>query len=213
MPKPLADAPGSGLHLHQALYDNRDSASAFADPAAPYELSETGRSFVAGQLAHARGMCAILAPLVNSYKRLGGYDEAPTRICWARNNRAALIRVPESTTGRTQVELRAPDPSCNPYLALAASLRAGLDGIANNLPLSEPIEHARTDGASVDEQIADMLPRELREALEELDWDPVIRTALGEPIYEQFMAAKELEWEEYRHHISTWELTRYLDRA
>ncbi|MEA2642155.1 MAG: glutamine synthetase [Chloroflexota bacterium] len=214
MPKPRADAPGSGLHFHQVLLDLRTGENVLFDPVGQHQLSSVARHFVAGQLAHGRGMCALLAPLVNSYKRLSGGDEAPARIIWARTNRSALIRVPE-VNQRTvmRIELRAGDPSCNPYLALAAMLKAGLDGIRNEIPLPEPVEDSLFGGDGVQDELADPLPSELGAALEELDWDPVVRSAIGQAIYERFLAAKEREWASFRSHISTWELQSYLDSA
>ena len=215
MPKPIESASGSGLHVAQVITD-QGGANAFFDQAQPYALSPLACQFIAGQLAHARGMCAVVAPLVNSYKRLGGGDEAPARVTWARVNRGALLRVPEALTGpRTRLELRAPDPSCNPYLALAVMLHAGLDGIERQLPLAEPVEELQGhgEGEDVAEQMANPLPATLGEALEELEWDPVVREALGQPVVERFLVAKEREWLDYRRHISGWELDRYLDLA
>jgi len=214
MPKPLEEAPGSGLHMSQGLVDRLTGADAFCDPAQRYQLSLVGAQFIAGQLAHARGMSAILAPLVNSYKRLAGGSEAPSRVTWARIHRGALLRVPESAAGRgTRLELRAPDPSCNPYLALAAMLKAGLDGVRNELPLPASAEELG-EASDVDEQdLANPLPATLGEALEELNWDPVVREALGQSIFEHFLNAKEREWSAYGRHISQWELTRYLEGA
>src|SRR5262249_52880799 len=152
--------------------------NAFLRSQESYHLSDIGRSFIAGQLAHARGMCALLAPLINSYKRLAGGGEAPALIDWARINRGALIRVPElgSSGSGVFVEMRAPDPSCNPYLALAVMLKAGLEGIKSNLTLPEPVEE-RLDAAGAEEAEleADPLPTTLGEALGELQWDPVVR--------------------------------------
>jgi len=215
MPKPLAGLSGSGLHLQQALFDRETGRNAFYEPDATYHLSDAGRAFVAGQLAHARGMCALMAPLVNSYKRLTGGGEAPALIDWARINRGALIRVPElGLEGqRMMVELRSPDPSCNPYLALAAALKAGLEGIAAGADLPEPIEERPDEDAEEAEHGADPLPQTLGEAIEELEWDPVVRAALGQSIYDRFLAAKEQEWAAYRNHISLWEIESYLQRA
>jgi glutamine synthetase len=214
MPKPLEEAPGSGLHISQGLVDRHSGADAFCDPAERYQLSLVGAQFIAGQLAHARGMSAILAPLVNSYKRLAGGSEAPSRVTWARIHRGALLRVPESAAGRgTRLELRAPDPSCNPYLALAAMLKTGLDGIINELPLPASAEELG-DASDIEEgDLANALPATLGEALEELNWDPVVREALGQSIFEHFLTAKEREWTAFGRHISQWELTRYLEGA
>lgn len=217
MPKPLAGVSGSGLHLQQALFERHTGRNAFYEPDATYHLSDVGQSFVAGQLAHARGMCALMAPLVNSYKRLTGGGEAPAVIDWGRINRGALIRVPElgNDGQRMMVELRSPDPSCNPYLALAAALKAGLEGIASQASLPDPLEERPNEEAEADEaeRAADPLPQTLGEAIEELEWDPVIRTALGQSIYDRFLAAKEQEWAAYRQHISLWEIASYLQRA
>jgi glutamine synthetase len=215
MPKPIESASGSGLHIAQILADGGGN-NAFFDRTQRYALSALASHFMAGQLAHARGMCALIAPLVNSYKRLAGGAEAPARVTWARVNRGALLRVPEATLGRTtRLELRAPDPSCNPYLALAAMLEAGLDGVNRQLPLAEPLEEiqGRGEGEDVAQQMANPLPTTLGEALEELEWDPVVREALGQPVVERFLAVKEHEWLAYSQHISTWELERYLDSA
>ena len=214
MPKPLEDAPGSGMHITQLLLDPSSGDDAFFDAAERYSLSEVGAQFVAGQLAHARGLSAVIAPLVNSYKRLSGGAEAPARVTWARIHRGALLRVPEPAAGRgTRLELRAPDPSCNPYLALAAMLKTGLDGIRNRLPLPEPADEA-PQGLDVEgAEVADPLPATLGEALEELNWDPVVRDALGQPIFERFLTAKEQEWLAFGRHISSWELARYLEGA
>jgi glutamine synthetase len=214
MPKPLEDAPGSGMHVSQVLVDPATGEDVFSESGERYELSAVGGQFIAGQLAHARGLSAVLAPLVNSYKRLAGGAEAPARVTWARIHRGALLRVPEAAAGRgTRLELRAPDPSCNPYLALAAMLKTGLDGIRNRLPLPEPADdaHAELDAEGAD--VADPLPATLGEALEELNWDPVVRDALGQPIFERFLTAKEQEWQAFGRHISTWELSRYLEGA
>ncbi|HEX8967331.1 MAG TPA: glutamine synthetase family protein [Chloroflexota bacterium] len=215
MPKPLEHAPGSGLHMSQVLVERATGRDAFFDPAGRYQLSTVGAQFIAGQLAHARGLSAILAPLVNSYKRLSGGGEAPARVSWARIHRGALLRVPESTAGRgTRLELRAPDPSCNPYLALAAMLKTGLDGVRSQMPLPEPADDVfpNLDGEVEDDQ-ANPLPATLGEALEELNWDPVVRDALGQPIFERFLNAKEQEWQAFGRHISNWELSRYLETA
>jgi glutamine synthetase len=213
MPKPLEDAPGSGLHVSQALLEPT-GGNAFSDPSERYELSETAAHFIAGQLAHARGLSAVVAPLVNSYKRLSGGAEAPARVSWARIHRGALVRVPEAAAGRgTRLELRAPDPSCNPYLALAAMLETGLDGIRNRLPLTDPADELSPELDTEGAEMADPLPSTLGEALEELNWDPVVREALGQPIFERFLTAKEQEWQAFGRHISSWELARYLEGA
>ena len=212
MPKPIETAYGSGLHISQTL-TNASGDNVFFDAEQRYGLSQLACHFTAGQLAHARGLCAIIAPLVNSYKRLAGGAEAPSRVTWARVNRGALLRVPEVTSGqRARLELRAPDPACNPYLAFAAMLHVGLDGISRELPLPEPVEEP-SENEEVAEQLASPLPATLGEALEELEWDPVVRDALGQPVIERFLAAKEREWLAFSRHISSWERERYLDSA
>ncbi|HLQ04717.1 MAG TPA: glutamine synthetase family protein, partial [Verrucomicrobiae bacterium] len=215
MPKPIEGASGSGLHIQQELLA-RGNADAFFATDDPYQLSENARRFIAGQLAHARGLCAVIAPLVNSYKRLMGGAEAPGHVSWARTNRGSYIRVPNAAPGgKMRIELRAPDPSCNPYLALAAMLAVGMDGIRNGLALPEPVEELGRPAARgpVDQDAAELLPRTLDEALEGLEWDPVVRDALGQEIYERFLAAKEQEWEAHSAHVSLWELRTYLERA
>ncbi len=211
MPKPIRGIAGSGLHMHQSLSYKATGTNAFSDPGDSHGLSDTARRFIAGQLAHARGMCAILAPLVNSYKRLGGY-EAPVHISWGRINRSALVRIPRAHTREsTRIELRCPDPSCNPYLAFAVMLAAGLDGIRRELPIPNASEEdayllpqaERRDPLNV-------LPGSLDEAIEELEKDAVIRDALGGLICERFIKAKRLEWEDYRLEVTPWELKKYL---
>jgi glutamine synthetase len=214
MPKPLEMATGSGVHLPQVIVNVATNQNAFFDPQGDHQLSAIGQSFVAGQIAHARGMTAILAPLVNSYKRLLGGDEAPFQVDWARTNRSAFIRIPEAAqVGACLIEVRAPDPSFNPYLGLAVLLHCGLDGIRNHIPLAAPAEQSPGRLSGGDDAVNDRLPSTLGEALEEIEWDMVVREALGQPVYERFATAKEQEWLSYRHHISSWELETYLDRA
>src|SRR5262249_22802327 len=194
MPKPLFGSPGSGMHVHQSLFD-QDGHNAFADPKDDYGLSDLAKHFIAGQLYHARAMSAVIAPLVNSYKRLVPGFEAPVYISWARGNRSSLIRGPRATSGRlksTRVELRCTDPCCNPYLAFAAMLKCGLDGVRRKLPLPEPVEenlYAFDEGDLVKRQIA-MLPGSLGEALDELKKDEVVQDALGAHVFERFLEAK-----------------------
>jgi glutamine synthetase len=215
MPKPVFGTPGSGMHVHQSLFD-RDGNNAFADAADEYGLSDLAKHFIAGQLTHARAMSAVLAPLVNSYKRLVPGFEAPVYISWARVNRSSLVRVPRHTSGKlksTRIELRCPDPSCNPYLAFAVMLKCGLDGVRRRLPLPEPVEenlYAFDEGDLAKRQIA-MLPGSLGEALDELKRDEVVQEALGAHVYERFLEAKSMEWDQYRMYVSPWEIERYLE--
>jgi glutamine synthetase len=215
LPKPIYGMNGSGMHVHQALLDRESGQNLFYDAEDPYRLSRLARHFIAGQLAHARGMCAILAPLVNSYKRLVPGFEAPVYVSWARINRSALMRVPATSRGdaeATRVELRCPDPSCNPYLAFAVMLRAGLDGIEQELPLMEPVEENLSgfEPALLAEYNVRTLPASLEEALQALRGDDVICDALGPQVLERFLEAKEIEWEEYRKQVTPWEIERYL---
>ncbi|MER3405789.1 MAG: type I glutamate--ammonia ligase [Chloroflexota bacterium] len=217
MPKPLRQAAGSGLHVHQSAL-SPDGSDAFYAPEDEYQVSEQARRFIAGQLAHARAMCAVLAPLVNSYKRLAPGFEAPVYVSWARINRAALIRVPAVRPGdhpQVRIELRLPDPSCNPYLALAVMLRAGLDGLEQHIALPPPVEEdlRHLERSELAQRSIELLPSSLGEALEEAEWDPLIRDALGEPIFETFLAARAAEWEEYRRQVTSWELQRYYHHA
>jgi glutamine synthetase len=212
MPKPVAGVNGSGMHLHQSLFDLVTGQNVFADPNDPYGLSPIAHHFIAGLLDHARGMCAVLAPLVNSYKRLVPGFEAPVHISWGRTNRSALVRVPRITSGRqqsTRIELRCPDPSCNPYLAYAVMLAAGLDGIKRKLPLREAAEE---DLFHVDPRARGLvtLPSSLGDALEAMRQDDLVLQALGPIIAERFLDARQLEWESYRAHVSEWEVARYL---
>jgi glutamine synthetase len=216
MPKPFFGINGSGLHLHQRLVHAADGRNAFADPAdVEYGMTPLARQFIAGQLAHAPGLCAVTCPLVNSYKRLVPGFEAPALINWGRVNREALIRVPRTAAGvpgETRVELRCADPSCNPYLALAVMLRAGLDGIARQLPLPAPDEelvYTREASPRARRQ-ANAMPATLGEALDALDADEVVRGALGQLIAEWFIEAKSQEWLEYRRQVHAWEQERYL---
>ena len=211
MPKPMRGISGSGMHVHQGMSYKANGSNAFSDPGDAHGLSKTAKHFIAGQLAHARGMCAVLAPLVNSYKRLGGY-EAPIHITWGRINRSALIRIPRAhTVESTRIELRCPDPSCNPYLAFAVMLGAGLDGIRRELQVPEAMEE--NVYAASDQQwksALNVLPGSLDEAIEELEKDTVIREALGAHICERFISAKRLEWDDYRLEVTPWELKKYL---
>lgn len=211
MPKPLRGTSGNGMHVHQSLAYKANGRNAFADPGDPYGLSKIAQHFIAGQLAHARGMCAILAPLVNSYKRLVPGYEAPVYISWGRINRSALIRVPRTHTHEsTRLELRCPDPGCNPYLAFAVMLAAGLDGIRRELPIQPASEENLYLLENQRGSKLLTLPGSLEEALEELENDTVVREALGIHVYERFLAAKRQEWNDYRLEVTNWELNRYF---
>ncbi|MBN2003970.1 MAG: type I glutamate--ammonia ligase [Anaerolineae bacterium] len=213
MPKPIAGINGSGMHTHQSLVAKDTGKNAFANPDDTFGLSVFARQFIAGQLAHARALSAIVAPLVNSYKRLVPGYEAPVYISWARINRSALIRVPKvSDAEATRLELRCPDPSCNPYLAFAAILMAGLDGIQKGMTPPDALEENLYDmgDAYRDARKVKVLPGSLREALDCLAEDKVIQDALGPHVYERFVKAKRQEWDEYRMQVTEWETRRYL---
>ena len=220
MPKPFFGLNGSGMHTHQQLFRTSDGQSAFTNAAdTQYGLSETARDFIAGQIAHAAGMCAFLSPLVNSYKRLVPGFEAPVMISWGRVNREALIRVPRAAPNdRRQAcgwSCAALDPSCNPYLAFALMLRTGLDGFEKRptLPaLPAPVEEGlyTLDEATRRKRGVDLLPGTLGEALAALKADAFVMAALGAQIAEWFIEAKSREWDEYRSFVHPWELDRYL---
>jgi glutamine synthetase len=211
LPKPIRGINGSGMHVHQSLSYNANGKNAFADSGDPHGLSKIAKQFIAGQLAHARGMCAILAPLVNSYKRLVAGYEAPVYISWARINRSALIRVPRASGSEsTRLELRCPDPSCNPYLAFAVMLAAGLDGIRRDLPVSEATEENIYLLDKPYKSPLEVLPSSLNQALKALEEDNVIRDALGAHTHEVFINAKRVECEDYRLEVTDWELKKYL---
>jgi glutamine synthetase len=215
MPKPLQSVNGSGMHTHQSLF-TANGVNAFHAADQKYSVSTVGREFIAGQLVHARSMCAVLAPTVNSYKRLVPGFEAPVYICWGQQNRSALIRIPlhSGSPNATRAELRCPDPSANPYLAYAVMLAAGLDGIEKELVPPDPIDENAYEFSPEDRQRYDVntLPGSLGEALAELEADPVIRGALGEHVYHWFMLAKRQEWDDYRTCVTQWELDRYLSQ-
>jgi glutamine synthetase len=211
LPKPIRGINGSGMHVHQSLSFIANGKNAFADPGDPHGLSKVAKHFIAGQLAHARGMCAILAPLVNSYKRLVAGYEAPVYISWARINRSALIRVPRATSSETtRIELRNPDPSCNPYLAFAVMLSAGLDGIRRELVAPDVTDENIYLLDNQNKSALSILPGSLNQALNALEQDDVIQAALGMHTFERFLSAKRLEWEDYRLEVTGWELDKYL---
>ncbi len=216
MPKPIAGINGSGMHVHQSLFDITTGNNAFYDEKDKYKLSKTAYSFIAGQLSHVKAMSAIISPTVNSYKRLVPGYEAPVYISWARINRSALIRIPRYSEGKhqaTRAELRCPDPSCNIYLAFAVMLKAGLDGIKNNLTPPKPVEEDvyHLDYTKLTELKIDTLPHSLWEAIKELKSDKVIQEALGQHMYERYVDAKIKEWDEFRLQVTKWELDKYLE--
>jgi glutamine synthetase len=215
MPKPVFGINGSGMHTHQSLTDLQGN-NLFYDPEDRYRLSRLAYHFIAGQLAHARALAAVVAPTVNSYKRLVPGYEAPVYVCWAQINRSALIRIPRFTAGQgsaARAELRCPDPSCNPYLAFAVMLAAGLDGIRRQLEPPPPVEEDVYELSPQDLKARGIptLPGTLTEALDELLKDEVICNALGEAMLEAFLRVKGAEWDEYRVQVSDWEVKRYFE--
>lgn len=215
MPRPHMDLPGSGMHTHQSLHDRQSGVNVFAAAQSEYGLSDTARHFLAGQLEHAPAMCAVLAPLVNSYKRLGTSFEAPAHITWAHVNRSALIRVPSTAPGKechTRLELRCPDPTANPYLAMTVMLQAGLDGIRRKMPLPDPLEETLMQGMPGRMRQIAVLPHSLDEALDALSSDDVILSALGPYVSDRYIAAKRQECAEYNRQVTQWEINRYLGR-
>ena len=209
MPKPVCGAAGSGMHVNMSLF--RDGQNAFYDPADPRKLSLLAYQFIAGLLDHVQGFCAVTNPLVNSYKRLVPGYEAPCHLAWSTGNRSALIRIPTPRGDGTRVELRSPDPSCNPYLAFSVCLAAGLDGIQRQLtPPAESNENLYAIAADLEAQGVRRLPASLEAAIHALEADRVVTAALGSHVTEQYVTGKLREWEEYRTQVTQWELDRYL---
>jgi glutamine synthetase len=216
MPKPVMGKAGSGMHVHQSLFDLKAGVNAFYDEGHEYNLSKVAFSFIAGQIKHINGMCAILCPTVNSYKRLVSGFEAPVYVTWAAMNRSALLRVPKwfkAKSEASRIELRNPDPACNPYLAFAVMLAAGLDGIENNLEPPEPVEediYQLDDESRVSRKIA-VLPSSLADALWHLKKNDLMRETLGEHLFERYIDVKSREWDEFKKQVTGWEIDTYLD--
>ncbi len=212
MPKPVFGKAGNGMHVNMSLM--KDGKNAFYDEKDELGLSQTAYHFIAGILEHAAGMSAVTNPLVNSYKRLVSGYEAPVYIAWSASNRSPLIRVPASRGAGTRIELRNPDPSANPYLALALCLAAGLDGIRRGLTPPNEV-HANLFEMTEDEREEHgvlQLPATLREALRAMRKDMLVRETLGKHIYSKYMAHKTAEWDEYTVRVTEWEIDRYLAR-
>src|SRR3954451_8993044 len=204
MPKPLLGDNGSGMHMHMALL--RDGENAFADAEDAYFLSDVGKAFIAGQLAHAREIASLLAQWVNSYKRLVPGYEAPVYVAWSRRNRRAIARVTNA------VEMRFADPACNPYLTFAALLQAGLEGIERGYELPEPMEQNLYHLAPDERRRLgiEQLPETLGEAIEITAESELVLRTLGEHMFNRFVEIKRQEWEDYRVQVTPWELERYL---
>ncbi|MGG3466749.1 type I glutamate--ammonia ligase [Neobacillus pocheonensis] len=210
MPKPLFGVNGSGMHCNLSLFKNGQNA--FYEPTGNLELSDTARQFIAGVLKHAPNFTAVTNPTVNSYKRLVPGYEAPCYVAWSARNRSPLIRIPASRGLSTRVEVRSVDPAANPYLAMAVLLKAGLDGIKNNLTPPAPVDrniYVMSKEERLEEGIID-LPATLAQALDQLSSDEVIVSGLGEHIFEHFVEAKEIEWDMFRTVVHQWERDQYL---
>jgi glutamine synthetase len=213
MPKPIFGENGSGMHTHQSLF--RGDVNAFYDPNDRYHLSDMAKSYIAGILRHARELAAVTNQWVNSYKRLVPGYEAPVYISWARRNRSAMVRVPMYKPGKelaTRIEFRSPDPACNPYLAFAVMLAAGLKGIDENYPLADPIEEDiyEMDEAARERAGIASLPGSLFEAVQELEKSELVREALGDHIFDKLVENKKIEWDRFRTHVSRYEVDNYL---
>ena len=211
MPKPIFGINGSGMHTHQALFAG--GKNLFFDQKAEWQLSRICLHYIGGLLRHAKAFCAITNPLVNSYKRLVPGYEAPTAIAWSERNRSPLVRVPAARGVNTTIELRMPDPSCNPYLALAVMLRAGLDGIDKQSDPGPPVNKNISTMSRRERRHLriDELPANLNEALDELEKSELMRDTLGDHIFGHYLAAKRAEWDSYSRHVSPWEIDRYLN--
>lgn len=210
MPKPIFGMNGSGMHTHQSLITN--GRNVFDNPSARYGLSDECLFYIGGLLKHAPGFTAICNPLVNSYKRLVPGYEAPVYIAWSERNRSPLVRVPASRGMAARVELRSPDPSCNPYLAMAVTLMAGIDGIRKRIEPPEPVNKNIYAMTAVEREAMGIqsLPGNLFAAIEELKRDIVMRETLGEHILDRFIEAKTIEWDTYRTQVHDWEINQYL---
>jgi glutamine synthetase len=212
MPKPVTGINGSGLHLHQVVRRADTGADAFVEATAEDGLSPLARHYLAGLIRHAKGLTAVTNPLINSYKRLVPGYEAPIFIAWSSASRSPMIRVPSDRSRGVRLELRSPDPSCNPYLALAATIRAGFDGIRQHLEPPPPVRrnlNRMTETERRDLGI-ESLPASLLDALNELRRDRVVQEALGEHLCHRFLEAKHIEWDVYRVEVHPWEVDQYL---
>ena len=213
MPKPMFGQAGSGMHVHQSLF--KDDRNAFYDAEDPHHLSAVARSYIAGILAHAREICLVTNQWVNSYKRLVSGYEAPVYICWAHRNRSALVRVPMYKPGKenaTRIELRSPDPACNPYLAFSVMLAAGLDGIEKGMELPPDVvaDVYEMSEAERAERGIGQLPGDLDEAIRETEGSELVRAALGDQVFEWFLRNKKAEWHKYHTRVTPFELEEYL---
>lgn len=213
MPKPVFGINGSGMHVHQSLF--KEGRNAFFDASDPYHLSKTAKCYVAGLLKHAPELTAITNQWVNSYKRLVSGYEAPVYLSWARRNRADLIRVPEYKPGKevaTRIELRSPDPACNPYLVFSVMLAAGLEGIEKELQPPDPVEENVYEMSEEERQSRgiETLPASLLEAIHLTEKSEIVRKSLGDHVFQAFIRNKKIEWDQYRTQVTEYELAKYL---
>ncbi len=212
MPKPIYGIAGSGMHTNMSLYDLKTGKNVFDDPEGELGLSKEAHAFIAGILKHVKAITCFANPTVNSYKRLVPGYEAPTYLSWSTSNRSVLVRVPASRGKGTRVELRSPDPTCNPYLEMALCLAAGLDGIKNNLKPPKPIDYNVFDLShkEIKKEGIELLPATLEEAIKEAEADPFIRETLGDHVYKNYIAGKKAEWADYSKRVSQWEIDKYM---
>ena len=213
MPKPIFGENGSGMHTHQSLFKGEQNA--FYDPEDEYHLSQVAKCYIAGIIKHAREIAAVTNQWINSYKRLVPGYEAPVYVSWARRNRSAMVRIPMYKPGKeiaTRIEFRSPDPACNPYLAFAVMLAAGLRGVEENYSLPEPVEEDiyEMDAAARQRAGIESLPGNLFEAIQEVEKSELVRQTLGDHIFNKFIDNKKIEWDCYRTHVSQYEIEKYL---
>jgi Glutamine synthetase len=213
MPKPIFGVNGSGMHVHQSIF--KGDKNAFFDIDDEYHLSKIGKGYIAGLMRHAPEITSILNQWINSYKRLVPGYEAPVYISWARRNRSTLVRVPMYKPGKeeaTRVEFRSADPACNPYLAFSVMLAAGLDGVKNEYELPQPIEKDvyGMSSAEMEREGIDLLPGSLIEAIKLTENSELVKEALGDHIFQNFIESKKVEWDDYRVQVTEWELKEYL---
>jgi glutamine synthetase len=214
MPKPVAGIAGSGMHIHQSLFDENNRKNLFNDESDKYKLSSLAYSFLAAQMEHAKALAAIVSPTVNSYKRLVSGYEAPVYVTWAAVNRSALIRIPKWLDSKPQaarIELRCPDPSANPYLTFAAMLALGLEGVKKNQVPSQPAEENvyETDKRTLKDKNIELLPTSLYEALRYLEDDQVLKKFMGKELHAKYLEMKEKEWDEFKLQVTKWERDKY----
>ncbi|MFC1559899.1 glutamine synthetase family protein [Candidatus Margulisiibacteriota bacterium] len=215
MPKPIFGINGSGMHVHQSLFDLKGEKNDFYDKKDKHHLSKIAKQYIAGLLKHSKEITLVCNQWVNSYKRLVPGYEAPVYICWAQRNRSALVRVPMYKPGKekaTRIEFRSPDPACNPYLAFSAMLTAGLEGIEKGYELPEPVEKDVYKMEAEDRKSLgiDTLPGSLIEAIELAEANGIVKKALGDHIFNNLIASKKVEWDEYRTHVHPYEIQKYL---